>query len=136
VDEEDDDVHDDFRTRIARLAEENAMETAAVIRDVVPVHRQTIVEAVLKLRAEFSSIKDELHIVHSENTKLKGELARWQSRCRGAPELDLAMLRRQVSFYCHPDRGGDGDLMSKLNTLFDYLALMMCPQEAKGGSVS
>jgi hypothetical protein len=41
-----------------------------------------------------------------------------------------------VAYYCHPDRGGDADLMSKLNTLFDFLAVLVRPQEAQGGSVS
>jgi hypothetical protein len=125
VDEEDDDVHDDGGTGLNLPFMEDTVETAAAIRSVFPVRRQSIVEAVLKLRAEFSSMKNELHLVHCENAKLRGELARWRSRCRGMPELDLSALRRRVAYYCHPDRGGDADLMSKLNTLFDFLAVLV-----------
>jgi hypothetical protein len=35
--------------------------------------------------------------------------------------MKLRALRRQVSFHCHPDRGGDERLMQSLNALFDYL---------------
>jgi hypothetical protein len=36
-------------------------------------------------------------------------------------ELNLRSLRRQLSFYCHPDRGGDERLMKRVNALFDHL---------------
>ncbi len=100
------------------------MEAAANIRSVVPGRRHSLVEAVAKLQFEFSSMKTELRHAHSENTRLKGDLSRWRSRCRAMPESDIASLRRRVAFYCHPDRGGDDDLMSRMNTLFDFLAFM------------
>ncbi len=34
---------------------------------------------------------------------------------------EIRPLRRQIVFYCHPDRGGDAILMRKLNAFFDAL---------------
>jgi hypothetical protein len=44
-------------------------------------------------------------------------------------QMKLRALRRQVSFYCHPDRGGDDRVMQSLNALFDYLECSAREQE-------
>lgn len=54
-----------------------------------------------------------------ENAALKAELA---TRPPPAPELDLESLRRKVVFYCHPDRGGDSDLLRDVLALFTWAA--------------
>ncbi len=96
------------------------MKVAANTKSAVPGRTHSLVDAIAKLQFEFSSMKTELLQANSENAKLKGDLAKWQS-CRDLPESEIASLRRRVAFYCHPDRGGDSDLMSRLNTLFDAL---------------
>lgn len=54
-----------------------------------------------------------------ENAALKAELA---TRPPHAPELDLESLRRRVVFCCHPDRGGDSDLLRDVLVLFTWAA--------------
>lgn len=104
------------------------MNPIAILSSEKPKRRKSLSDAISILRNEFSRMKDELRTTHSENNRLRSELARWRLRCRPRQEMDLAGLRRRVAFYCHPDRGGDADLMSRLNTLFDLLAVMWRPQ--------
>jgi hypothetical protein len=42
-------------------------------------------------------------------------------RVRSLSTAELSTLRRRVAYYCHPDRGGDAELMRRLNVLFDRL---------------
>jgi regulator of replication initiation timing len=86
----------------------------------------SLTETIGRLSTEFSNLKDELRDTKNENDRLRHELARWRSQCRSAPLSDTAALRRHVAFYCHPDRGGDTELMSTLNALFDFLASFEC----------
>jgi len=75
-----------------------------------------------RLRSEFTSLRHELRDAKSENCRLRREIDRWRARFRPLGADDIASLRRSVAFYCHPDRGGNGELMSRLNALFDVLA--------------
>ena len=97
-------------------------------RSAIPAHGRPLVETISKLNTEFSNMKNRLRDVQCENTSLRGELARWRSQYSKMPEIDFASLRRRVAYFCHPDRGGDADLMSRLNNLFDLLASMWRPQ--------
>jgi len=36
-------------------------------------------------------------------------------------KTDVKVLRKRLVFHCHPDRGGDLELMQRLNALFDQL---------------
>jgi hypothetical protein len=76
--------------------------------------------AITNLGAEFIRLRSQLDEARSEIVRLRRKLA-----TRQAPELvsgvEIGSLRRQVAYYCHPDRGGDHGLMSSLNTLFDML---------------
>ncbi len=105
------------------------MENTATISTMRPVHRNPLSETIAKFRSEFSTMKDELHDMRSKNAALKEELAEWKSLYQDMSESDLPSLRRQVAYYCHPDRNGDAALMSRLNTLFDFLSVMGQPQE-------
>ncbi|MBW2277116.1 MAG: hypothetical protein JRF63_06465, partial [Deltaproteobacteria bacterium] len=75
-----------------------------------------------RLRSEFSSLRNELSDTKRENNALRSELDLWRSKYQALRGSDMASLRRNVSFYCHPDRGGNTELMSRLNALFDFLA--------------
>jgi hypothetical protein len=68
----------------------------------------------------------------SETVKQLGEeIRRLKRRDRPARfgSLSLHELRRRLSFYCHPDRGGDPRVMQSINVLFDYLDEAACPQK-------
>lgn len=105
------------------------MEAIAITSGSRSRRGQSLSDAICSLRSEFSRMEDELRTTRSENSRLRGELARWRRRYRPQQKMDLAGLRRRVAFYCHPDRGGDAELMSRLNTLFDMLAAMWNPPE-------
>jgi len=81
-----------------------------------------LVNSIAKLRSEYSNIQNELRHVYDENNRLKNELEKSRSRHSGIPSLDLSSLRRRIAFLCHPDRGGDAELMKELNILLDFLA--------------
>jgi hypothetical protein len=66
-------------------------------------------------------LRNELNDAHVEIRRLRAELGLRPSAPRTVIPLRLRALRRQVSFHCHPDRGGDERLMKKVNALFDYL---------------
>jgi hypothetical protein len=66
-------------------------------------------------------LRSELDDAHTEIRRLRAKLGLRPSGPRTVISLRLRALRRQVSFHCHPDRGGDENLMKKVNALFDYL---------------
>ena len=116
------------------------MENTATISSALTVQGRPLSETIARFRAEFATMKNELRDIQRENTALKQEIAKWQSRSRIIPETDLSALRRHVAYYCHPDRGGDANLMSRLNTLFDSLAAFedtkrQCLYDNDGGTV-
>jgi hypothetical protein len=62
-----------------------------------------------------------LDAANREIARLRETLSERAAGSTPLPETNLASLRRHVAFYCHPDRSGDGELMRRLNVLFDYL---------------
>jgi hypothetical protein len=99
----------------------------------MPLYSPSIAETIAKLGVEFSNMKSKLRAAHCEITRLKNELTRHRPGHQVAPRINLATLRRRVAYYCHPDRGGDTELMARLNTLFDFLDTLDGKQ---GGSES
>ena len=81
----------------------------------------SLVETITDLRSRFTNMKDELQVAHCEIARLRNQLDSWNSLLQAMPELDLASLRRQTAFHCHPDRGGNAAVMCRLNTLFDFI---------------
>ncbi len=79
----------------------------------------SLLEDIGRLRRDLTAMKDELSRARAEIARLEDEVS------RGIPKpalsVSLGELRRQVSFFCHPDRGGDVALMAQLNALFDEL---------------
>jgi hypothetical protein len=116
------------------------MEGTITINSVRPTRGNPLSETIAKFRSEFSNMKNELHDMRSKNAALEEKLAEWRSQYVAMSESDLPSLRRQVAYYCHPDRNGDASLMSRLNTLFDFLTSMghskdLCYEDARKGEV-
>jgi hypothetical protein len=114
--------------------QENVMEGIAALRKLIPIQRP-LAETITRLREEFAIMQQKLRDTQSENSKLKGQIAKLESGYDVLSDVDIAALRRRVAYYCHPDRGGDNELMSKVNTLFDSLGRLIC-SSASGGSQS
>ena len=66
-------------------------------------------------------MRTELDQAHEEIIRLRQELAIRQGNPLDVAAPELRALRRQISFHCHPDRGGDDKLMQRVNELFDHL---------------
>lgn len=80
-----------------------------------------LVETIAQLRSEFINLRTELLKAHDENARLKSELDKSRQVTSDKSSFDLLSLRRRVAFCCHPDRGGDIELMKDINLLFDSL---------------
>jgi len=83
------------------------------------------------LGAQFSQMRTSLAAAKNEISRLRTELAKLRPSRKRMPKADVASLRRKVAYHCHPDRGGDTDLMSNMNTLFDYLE---CVEQSQKGA--
>jgi hypothetical protein len=70
---------------------------------------------------EMLRLRGQLHDARLEIRRLKDELGQRSAHPRIVGDIKLRTLRRQVAFYCHPDRGGDERLMQQINALFDDL---------------
>ncbi len=81
----------------------------------------TLRDAIAGVHNKLFDLKAELREAHQKIAVLKQELATNRPDFRTMPESNLSGLRRDVAFYCHPDRGGNDLLMRRLNVLFDYL---------------
>ncbi len=72
------------------------------------------------LSSQFAGMRTALRDAQLELLRLRSRLNRKCSHS-SLDGLDLGALRRQIAFHCHPDRGGNEDLMARVNSLFDYL---------------
>ena len=79
----------------------------------------TLVDTIAELRREFTRIQEELSEARSEISRLKRKLGRRRLLSRAVSDIDVESLRRKVASCCHPDRGGDNELMSTINMLLD-----------------
>jgi hypothetical protein len=83
---------------------------------------------IASFHGQFVQMQVELDAARREIARLKKSLAERGATPLALPETNLSSLRRGVAFYCHPDRSGDGELMRRLNVLFDYLE---CSQQSQ-----
>jgi hypothetical protein len=74
-------------------------------------------------------LRTQLDEAHREICRLRNELGQVTAPPPVGGKTTLRALRRQVSFHCHPDRGGDERLMQRVNALFDYLERSKWAQE-------
>ena len=84
----------------------------------------SLAQAVGDLGKDVVRLRGELQRAQLEINRLRGQLARTQpssAMTSPAQKERIQRLRRQISFHCHPDRGGDGELMQRINELFDDL---------------
>lgn len=107
------------------------MQLAATITSTELAESPSLGETITRLGTEFLHMKTSLREAQCEIARLRGELARLRFPKRRMPNADVAALRRQVAYHCHPDRGGDPELMSNLNTLFDFLERLEATQGGK-----
>ena len=121
----------------AARAKEATVNLRARTRVAIPSGKPTLTDTISSLCTEFRGINQELCNALRENRELRQEVAEWRTRHRTLTGTDLPALRRRVAFCCHPDRGGDADLMGTLNALFDVLedhGHMASLENTKGGS--
>jgi hypothetical protein len=78
-------------------------------------------DVISRVHGDFSKMQADLQKATREIARLQEKLAQRPPPPRSIPDLDLASLRRGVTFHCHPDRGGDPILMRGMNVLFDFL---------------
>jgi len=107
------------------------MQLAATLTSTEIADSPSLGESITRLGTEFLHMKSSLREAQCEIARLRGELARLRLPRRRIPNSDMASLRRQVAYHCHPDRGGDAELMSNLNTLFDFLEHLEANQGGK-----
>ena len=72
------------------------------------------------------SLKEAVQGVHNRVATLQSELRKAHRRIEtleraSIPKQEVGSLRRQIAFYCHPDKGGDDLLMRRINAFFDQL---------------
>lgn len=79
----------------------------------------TLVDTITELKGEFNRIQGELSQARDEISRLKRKLNSLRPLSKAMAEVDIDALRRKAAYYCHPDRGGDGDLMTFINVLLD-----------------
>jgi hypothetical protein len=103
------------------------MEAIASNQSTSPAPGGSLVETVSRLCVEFSAVQKELEDARSENHRLRTELEKWHSRWETLPSVDTSSLRRRVAYFCHPDRGGNTDLMSAINVVFDFISALEYP---------
>lgn len=107
------------------------MDVLAPLSNVIPAQQSMLSQTIGKIRSEFWMLKRELMDARSEIRQLKAILAKERKLYPKLKGVKIDSLRRRVAFYCHPDRGGDAELMTNLNTLFDSLALFEYPTTAE-----
>jgi hypothetical protein len=96
------------------------MNATATQRNVV-VSGPSLVESIASFVREFRQLKSELQAAARETAALRREVNDWRARHRQLSRVDVAALRRRLAFQYHPDRGGDAELMSTLNSFFDAI---------------
>ena len=97
------------------------MGLSAAAREAEVIRMPNLVDTISELRQEFFRMKDELCEARREIRRLQGKLGRIQHLTEAMAAIDIDALRRKVACYCHPDRGGDGEVMSTINMVLDYL---------------
>jgi len=78
-------------------------------------------DTIADVRGDLSTMRLELAEARAENHRLRAQMERQSTRRSPLRSGELAALRRAVAFHCHPDRGGDDQVMRQLNALFDHL---------------
>jgi len=79
-----------------------------------------VLDLISGVRTKLAEMERKLQAAEREIAKLNDELA---SRCAPpvSPTFNVGSIRRRTAFHLHPDRGGDAELLAKLNALFDVV---------------
>jgi hypothetical protein len=88
-----------------------------------PAGEKSVDDAVNSLRGRFEYMEKKLAQANNEIAQLNEELSRYRTHGRPArvQVSDFGWLRRRIAHFLHPDRGGDNELMARLNALLDYV---------------
>ena len=78
-----------------------------------------LIETITELKREFGRMQEELRDKDVEIERLKHQLKKRPVVSQAASEVDIESVRRKIASFCHPDRGGDNELMSTVNMLLD-----------------
>ena len=100
------------------------MQSFSTCQDILFTRGASVVETIGDLHHAFATMKQALSEARHEISRLHRQLVHQRAQ---VSQEELATLRRRVAFRCHPDRGGDADLMSRLNLLFDSLECIHGP---------
>lgn len=84
-------------------------------------NRSLLGAAIAQVKSELSQMRDELQAARAEVARLKRTLGWRTTHEHNFSQTNIRRLRREVALYCHPDRGGDLDVMRRVNSLFDDL---------------
>lgn len=104
------------------------METSNNYITTMPGQRSLLGAAIAQVRTEMSQMKIELDAARAEVARLKRTLCWRTSYANTYSHTNLRRLRREVALYCHPDRGGDVNVMQRINALFDDLEGTLCAE--------
>ena len=94
------------------------MSHATVVRQPEALAGSSLSETVGAFCKDVARMRSEIHAANKEIARLRKKLAVRDTKIQ---KPNFRALRRQISFYCHPDRGGDDNLMRRVNLLFYYL---------------
>jgi hypothetical protein len=89
-----------------------------------PAHSPSLSQTIGVFCRDMVRLRHQLQEAQGEIRRLQKELGLKKGPGRVPSiigEVNLRSLRRQLSFHCHPDRGGDERLMKRVNALFDHL---------------
>ena len=77
--------------------------------------------AVSQIRTQFASMRAELEEARYVVACLQSDSRHQRAKQREVNDVPVATLRRQIAYRLHPDRGGDAEIMARLNALFDLI---------------
>ncbi len=78
-----------------------------------------LIDTITELKREFGRMQEELREKDAEIERLKRQLKKRTPVAQAVSEIDIESVRRRIASFCHPDRGGDNELMSTVNMLLD-----------------
>jgi hypothetical protein len=105
-----------------------ADDTSTLDRQAVAIEDRALT-AVSRIRTQFAAMKEELEESRYVIASLQSDLRCKRAKQRAVNEVPVAALRRQIAFRLHPDRGGDGEMMARLNALFDLIESLQDDQD-------
>ncbi len=95
------------------------MGLGVAARNLERIRPMNLIETITELKREFGRMQEELREKDAEIERLKCRLEKRTPVSQAVSEVDIESVRRKIASFCHPDRGGDTELMSTVNMLLD-----------------